>query len=139
MMAGYLSGLARSEVDCDLHRFSQAVPEGFKEKEGSIMFFCQCDPKFFRGGGPRSLYFLRWLYMRASSSRPEQVREDSSDADLFKRLIHGLSLGDVVRQHRDTDLYGNFIPPPRGKPQPKSLRKKYVSAFDDRKQYELTE
>ena len=39
-----------------------------------------------------------------------QVREDSADADLYKLLIRDLSTGGIIRQHRDTDYYGNFIP-----------------------------
>lgn len=37
------------------------------------------------------------------------VREDSSDADLFKLLFRDLSTGGIVRQHRETDYAGNFI------------------------------
>jgi hypothetical protein len=68
----------------------------------------------------------------------QQVREDSAEADLFKLLIYDLSTGHVIRQHREKDYYGNFV---------KSAPKKYAgaasrtmaSAFDDEKQYELTE
>lgn len=62
-------------------------------------------------------------------------REDSLEADLYKRLIRDLSMGGIIRQHRETDYYGNFIK--------KSTRKvksgTYKSAFDDIEQYELTE
>lgn len=65
------------------------------------------------------------------------VREDSADADLFKLLISDLSQGHVIRQHRETDYVGNFIrqqPARRG-----SSSGQYTSAFDNEKQYELTE
>jgi hypothetical protein len=68
----------------------------------------------------------------------EVVREDSAEADLFKLLIHDLSTGHVIRQHRQTDYYGRFV-----KAQPKrktdSTSKVITSAFDDDKEYELTE
>jgi len=66
------------------------------------------------------------------------VREDSAEADLFKLLIHDLSTGHVIRQHREKDYYGNFIresPKPRGR----RLGSALTSAFEDEKQYELTE
>lgn len=67
----------------------------------------------------------------------KQVREDSAEADLFKFLINDLSQGHIIRQHREVDYYGNFI-----KPQPNkkgSGSGTYTSAFEDEKQYELTE
>ncbi|MBI9020863.1 MAG: hypothetical protein JEZ10_06385 [Verrucomicrobia bacterium] len=67
----------------------------------------------------------------------DQVREDSAHADLFKLLIHDLSIGHVIRQHRDTDYHGNFL---KARPQTGSGSSRYVkSAFDDDKEYELTE
>lgn len=67
----------------------------------------------------------------------DQVREDSAEADLFKLLIQDLSMGHVIRQHREVDYYGNFI---KSRPQ----RARYISqtmksAFDNEKPYELTE
>ncbi len=65
------------------------------------------------------------------------VREDSAEADLFKLLIHDLSTGHVVRQHRQKDYQGRFVKTaarPRGAPSPI-----ITSAFDDDKPYELTE
>ena len=38
------------------------------------------------------------------------VREDSADADLYKLLFRDLSTGGIIRQHRDVDYHGNFIP-----------------------------
>lgn len=68
----------------------------------------------------------------------EIAREDSADADLFKIIIHDLSVGHVIRQHRETDYHGNFI-----KSTPKKRSKgvsssRMTSAFDNEKQYELT-
>lgn len=67
------------------------------------------------------------------------VREDSADADLYKLLFRDLSTGSVIRQHREVDYYGNFIPKtPKRRPKgngPKPM----VSAFDEEEGYELTE
>lgn len=67
-----------------------------------------------------------------------QVREDSADADLYKLLIRDLSTGGIIRQHRETDYYGNYIKKqtPRGKGEGMERMK---SAFDDIEQYELTQ
>jgi hypothetical protein len=69
----------------------------------------------------------------------EPVREDSAEADLFKLLIRDLSMGSIIRQHRETDYYGNFV-----KKAPKRTGKGYASstmksAFDEEELYELTE
>jgi hypothetical protein len=70
--------------------------------------------------------------------RGEPVREDSAEADLFKLLVQDLSMGHVIRQHREKDYQGRYI-----KVQPKrrseSASHLMGSAFDDEKQYELTE
>lgn len=67
------------------------------------------------------------------------VREDSADADLFKLLIRDLSTGGIIRQHRETDYYGNPIAK-RPQRRPKgSGPKPAVSAFDDVEEYELTD
>lgn len=65
------------------------------------------------------------------------VREDSSEADLYKLLMRDLSMGSVIRQHRETDYYGNFIKKTRskGRGDTSSTMK---SAFDDVEEYELT-
>jgi hypothetical protein len=67
-----------------------------------------------------------------------QVREDSAEADLFRLLIHDLSVGRVVRQHREKDYHGNFL---KERPKRSSRRGSLVmtSAFEDDKKYELTE
>ena len=64
------------------------------------------------------------------------AREDSADADLFKVLVSDLTLGHVIRQHREKDYYGNYIKQP---PVKRGTSGGYVSAFDDEKPYELTE
>ena len=68
----------------------------------------------------------------------EAVREDSAEADLFKLLVHDLSTGHVIRQHREKDYQGNFLRAPARK---RSGTPSQIlgSAFDDEKQYELTE
>lgn len=68
-----------------------------------------------------------------------QVREDSADADLFKLLIRDLTIGGIIRQHRETDYRGNLIrKTPQKRPQG-SGPKPAVSAFDDVEEYELTD
>lgn len=66
------------------------------------------------------------------------AREDSADADLFKLLFADLTIGHVVRQHREVDYQGNFI-----KQRPRKTTRMgsqfATSAFDDNKNYELTE
>src|SRR5262249_44812299 len=65
------------------------------------------------------------------------VREDSAEADLFKLLIHDLSTGHVVRQHREKDYYGNWLKTSSRRRSAPS--RTMTSAFDDDKEYELTE
>jgi hypothetical protein len=88
---------------------------------------------------------IKQIYKNIGSTRAEiwaeihgeSVREDSAEADLFKLLIHDLSVGHVIRQHREVDYQGNYIKQPVKK---SSNRNQYLkSAFDDEKQYELTE
>ena len=64
----------------------------------------------------------------------EQVREDSPEADLFKRLIRDLSMGDIIRQHRETDWEGNFL----RKSTKRRRSNTRTSAFDNVEPYELT-
>lgn len=68
-----------------------------------------------------------------------KVREDSADADLYKLLFRDLSTGSVVRQHRETDYYGNFVAKPTGKKSTGGGSNVLKSAFDEEEQYELTE
>ncbi len=69
----------------------------------------------------------------------EDVRENSAEADLFKLLISDLSIGHVIRQHRPTDTAGNFYKATRPNRSPRRGTKVMTSAFDDDKEYELTE
>lgn len=70
-----------------------------------------------------------------------QVREDSADADLYKLLFRDLSTGGVIRQHQETDYYGNFIAKSATKRAKNSATQSrtLTSAFDEEDQYELTE
>lgn len=66
------------------------------------------------------------------------VREDSADADLYKLLFRDLSTGGIIRQHRETDRFGNFLPKtPQRRPKG-SGSKPPVSAFDENEGYDLT-
>lgn len=67
------------------------------------------------------------------------VRENSADADLYKLLFRDLSTGGVIRQHRDVDYHGNFIPKKTERNPKGSGPKPPVSAFDGEEGYELTE
>lgn len=89
---------------------------------------------------------IREIHQKTGITRQEiwknihggDVRENSAEADLFKLLIYDLSTGHVIRQHREKDYYGNFIP----RKTPRSRRsggQQMTSAFDDDKEYELTE
>jgi hypothetical protein len=67
------------------------------------------------------------------------VREDSADADLYKLLFRDLSTGSIIRQHREVDYHGNFVPKaPERRPRGSGPRP-LVSAFDDEEGYGLTE
>ncbi len=67
------------------------------------------------------------------------VREDSADADLFKLLIRDLSMGGIIRQHRETDYQGNYIKKSPAKTRKGQGSKTMKSAFDEEELYELTE
>lgn len=88
---------------------------------------------------------IQFLYKNPGATRfdmwmgiyEEKVREDSAEADLFKLLIHDLSTGHVLRQHREKDYYGNFL---KSRPTRRvTPSRTMASAFDDDKPYELTE
>jgi hypothetical protein len=65
-------------------------------------------------------------------------REDSAEADVFKLLIHDLSLGHVIRQHRPTTGDGRFLK--KARPSRRlSASPVMKSAFDNADPYELTE
>jgi hypothetical protein len=68
-----------------------------------------------------------------------QVREDSADADLYKLMFRDLSTGGIIRQHRNIDGFGHFIPKPTQRRPKGSGAKPPVSAFDEIEGYDLTE
>ncbi|MEO9966847.1 MAG: hypothetical protein ABJF11_13710 [Reichenbachiella sp.] len=76
------------------------------------------------------------IWRKISQSQPS---ENSVEADLYKLLIRDLSTGGIIRQHRETDYYGNFIKKTPAKRVSKTGAATYKSAFDDIEQYELTE
>jgi len=86
------------------------------------------------------------LYRNPGSTRGEiwenlgkgEVREDSAEADLFKLLVRDLSTGGIIRQHRETDYAGNFLPKRRPKPAHHASARSMKSAFDETEAYELT-
>jgi hypothetical protein len=88
------------------------------------------------------------LYKHPGSTRGQiwsnlgksQVREDSAEADLFRLLIHDLSTGRIIRQHRETDYAGNFVTkkPPPGRAAARGAQRVMKSSFDDTDAYELT-
>jgi regulator of replication initiation timing len=88
---------------------------------------------------------IRALYQMSGSTRYDiwqnlngnEVREYSLEADLFKLLIRDLSTGSVMRQHGQTDYYGNFL---KKSPQKTGQTTRTLkSAFDNQEGYELTE
>jgi hypothetical protein len=64
-------------------------------------------------------------------------RDDSAQADLFRMLIRDLSTGGVIRQPRESDHSGKFIKKTR--PPRRAASATMESAFEDTKQYVLTE
>jgi len=69
----------------------------------------------------------------------EIPREDSAEADLFRLLIHDLSIGRVIRQDRETTYDGRFLKKrPAGRTSG-STSSTMESAFEDAKPYVLTE
>lgn len=90
---------------------------------------------------------IRDVYQHPRTSRGQmwqrihgvRVREDSSEADLFKLRIRDLSIGGIIRQSRMTDGAGNFYKQPTRGGRKSPGMQLMVSAFDDGKPYELTE
>lgn len=77
-----------------------------------------------------------------SSLNGADVREDSMEADVFKMLIRDLSMGGVIRQHRETNASGEYLrkTPVKRKTSPYgNSSTTYTSAFDDNEYYELTQ
>jgi hypothetical protein len=89
---------------------------------------------------------IKEVYNNAGSTRHDiwlqihgaAVREDSAEADLFRLLVHDLSVGRVIRQHREKDFRGNFLKETRKRSGTRSSGV-MTSAFEDDKEYELTE
>ena len=67
-----------------------------------------------------------------------QVSEDSSEADLYKLLIRDLSMGSVIRQHRQTTWQGEYVKKQSAHVPKGAGAKTMTSAFDNAEQYELT-
>lgn len=90
---------------------------------------------------------IRAVYKESGSTRldiwtsiyGERFAENSAEADLFKVLVRDLSTGQVIRQERLVDAYGNQIQKSRVKAPKTHGVKLYKSAFDDKEAYELTE
>jgi hypothetical protein len=88
-------------------------------------------------------YVIKEIYQNKGITRGQiwnkirgtQPREDSAEADLYKMLIRDLSTGGVIRQHKDTGYYGNFVKKTTHKPSSSTIK----SAFDNEEPYELTE
>ena len=88
---------------------------------------------------------MKWeIYKHPHSTRAEiwdrlygqPVREDSAEADLFKLIIHDLSVGHIARQHREVDAAGRYL---KVQTRKRARSNTFVSAFDDDKRYVLTE
>jgi hypothetical protein len=62
--------------------------------------------------------------------------DNSPKADLFRLLVGELSLGRIIRQHREVNYQGQFIKKARKRTSNLGIMK---SAFDDDEAYELTE
>ncbi|MDB5244489.1 MAG: hypothetical protein JWN18_359 [Parcubacteria group bacterium] len=65
----------------------------------------------------------------------EMPRDDSSEANLYKLLIHDLGTGEVISQYRESDLMGRIKIRDRGTSSTPGLQK---SPFDDKEPYVLT-
>jgi hypothetical protein len=90
---------------------------------------------------------IRVLYKHPMSTRwaiwqelhGGRVREDSADADLFALVVSDLSLGRVIRQHRETTADGTFVKKQRAHVPKGYGAKTMKSRLDDTEEYELTE
>lgn len=65
-------------------------------------------------------------------------RDDSAEADLFRKLIRDLNMGGVIRNHRETTRDGRFVKQST-KGKSRSTSSTMESAFENTKQLELTE
>ena len=66
------------------------------------------------------------------------ARENSADADLYRLLFRDLSMGGIIRQHREMTYGGQFVAKTTKRSIP-GAPKAMVSAFDLEEQYELAE
>jgi len=90
---------------------------------------------------------IRVLYKHPMSTRwgmwqqlhGGRVREDSADADLFSLVVSDLTLGRVIRQHRETTGDGAFLKKPHTNVPNGSAARTMKSRLDDIDEYELTE
>ena len=71
--------------------------------------------------------------------RNDLPRDDSPEADLYRYLIRELSTGGVICQARATTDDGRFIKQRVVKRAPRGVVSTMESAFEDTKQYVLTE
>ena len=71
--------------------------------------------------------------------RGPRPRDDSAEADLFRLLIRDLSTGGVIRQERETDVYGRFQRKRRTGQSHAAASGVMESAFEETKPYVLTE
>jgi hypothetical protein len=90
---------------------------------------------------------IREIYQNPGSTRFEIwtaiygpiPREDSAEADLYKKLIHDLSTGHVIRQERDVNQLGQFVRKRPLRVKQRSTTQTMKSAFDDTENYVLTQ
>lgn len=68
---------------------------------------------------------------------PSRPADNSPEADLYRLLIHDLSTGRVIRQHRPTNYQGQFLKKPKQKTRAQASNT-MESAFEDTKPYELS-
>lgn len=86
---------------------------------------------------------IREIYQNPASTRRDiwqniqgdLPKDNSSQADLFRLLIGELSMGRIIRQHREANYAGQFMKKPRNSSRSDVMK----SAFDDEESYELTE
>jgi len=76
-----------------------------------------------------------WVELR----NEDLPREDSPEADLYRYIIRELSTGGVIRQARNTTEDGRFLKNRTIKRSPRGVNSTMESAFEDTKQYVLTE
>jgi hypothetical protein len=83
---------------------------------------------------PESTRYAVWMQLYG-----QRVREDSAEADLFRLVIHDLSTGRVIRQHRERTAGGEFLKKTRRHVAKGYASPVFKSSFDDEEPYELSE